>query len=612
MRIVHVTRQFHPARGGLETVVENLAKHQAAGGHAVQVVTLNSLFGIRGKLRPSEQLGQVEITRIPFFGSQRYPIAPGVLKHISNADIVHVHAIDFFFDFLALTKPIHRKKLVVSTHGGFFHTGFASALKKIYFALVTRASIGSYAFVAASSEQDLQLFSSIRRRGIEAVLNGVDCDKFANLDRRDGCKQLTYFGRLASNKNLHALFPFLRALRAQDPDWRLVIAGRPMEITIGQLRDEARSAGLDRHVALMDSPSDDALREAIRSSSIFVSPSRYEGFGIAAIEAMSAGLLPVLSDISAHRETVATTGMGVLTDFARPEQAAQATLAAWRGWRGRGCDQGLIDQRLAVYSWKAVARRFDEIYSRVIGESERRIVSTRVQVTNVEATVRLIDKCVAERHPLRVSFVNANLANEAANDPKVAAALEEFHLLNDGLGLDLASLMLFGRFFPANLNGTDFMPTYLDRSNRKLRVYLLGAAERVVAEAAGVYRRRWPQHEIVGFNNGFFTPEQASSVVERVRAARPDIVLVAMGNPRQELWLADHVPDVCPVGVAVGSLFNFQTGQVPRAPAVVRKARLEWIYRLLIEPKRLWRRYTVGNALFLSRVARQYVRGERA
>jgi alpha-1,3-mannosyltransferase len=612
VRIVHVTRQFHPARGGLETVVESLAKHQAASGHDVQVVTLNRQFGTGVKLPASEWLGPVKVVRIPYWGSQRYPVAPTVLTHIADADVVHVHAIDFFFDFLALTQSFHRRTLIVSTHGGFFHTDFASRLKKIYFALVTRASIGGYAFVAASSNQDFELFSRIRRRGIETVLNGVDCEKFANLGPGEGCKQLIYFGRFAPNKNLFALFPFLRALRAKEPGWRLVLAGRPLGVTSEQLREEARRCGVEDCLALMESPSDEALREAVRASSVFVSPSRYEGFGIAAIEAMSGGLLPILSDISAHRETVATTGLGVLTDFSRPEEAACATLAAWRQWQGRECNQAALEERLAGYSWKGAARRFDEIYRRVRGQNERRIVATRVQVTSAETTIGVIDDCIADRSPLRISFVNANLANEAAADPNVAEALEGFHLLNDGIGLDLASFMLFGRFFPANLNGTDFTPAYLDRSRHKLRLYLLGAAEQVVAEAAEIYRRRWPRHQVVGFHNGFFAPEEARALADRVRAARPDIVLVAMGNPLQEFWLAENIPRVCPVGMAVGSLFNFQTGKVPRAPPVVQKARLEWFYRLLIEPRRLWRRYTVGNALFLSRVALQYMRGERA
>ncbi len=609
MNIVHVTRQFYPARGGLEGVVENLATQQAAAGHHVRVVTLNRIFGSDKTLAVSERRRGYEIVRIPYFGSQRYPLAPGVLGKIRDADLVHVHAIDFFVDFLALTKPLHKKPLVVSTHGGFFHTGFASRLKRVYFRAVTRRSLRPYGFVAASSEQDRRTFSLIRPRGIEAVGAGVDCQKFADAAGAAGLKKIIYFGRLAPNKNLTALFPFLTALRARDPAWKLMIAGRPMSDDIARLGEEAARAGLAGHVKLLESPSDEILREAIGGCSVFVSPSHYEGFGVAAIEAASAGLLTVLSDIPAHRDTVGATGLGLLVDFGRPEAAVETMLAARGAPRP---DRKEIARRLAPYSWSRVAERFDDIYGRVVGRTERRILGSRVQVSDVEATTARIDDCVVRRKPLRVAFVNANLANEAANDTAVAEALQGFHLLNDGIGLDLASLMLFGRFFPANLNGTDFTPAYLDRTRLRLRLFLLGSDARVVAKAAELYAERWPRHEIVGFHSGYFDDAEPADLAERVRSARADVVLAAMGNPRQELWLARHVPEVCPVGIAVGALFNFQTGEIRRAPEWFRKMRIEWVYRLLSEPRRLWRRYTVGNAMFLSRVALQVVRGERA
>ena len=115
MRIVHVVRQFYPAIGGFESVVYELAATQVAGGHSVRVVTLDRLFKTEtpGKLSARDAVSGIEIVRIPYVGSTRYPIAPSVLKHIRDADIVHVHAIDFFYDFLAWTKPLHRRKLVV-------------------------------------------------------------------------------------------------------------------------------------------------------------------------------------------------------------------------------------------------------------------------------------------------------------------------------------------------------------------------------------------------------------------------------------------------------------------------------------------------------------------
>ena len=98
----------------------------------------------------------------------------------------------------------------------------------------------------------------------------------------------------------------------------------------------------------------------------------------------------------------------------------------------------------------------------------------------------------------------------------------------------------------------------------------------------------------------------------KILASRADVLLVAMGNPRQEFWLADHLPSTgCRLGIGVGGLFDFLSGDVARAPVWVRAARLEWCYRLMREPRRLWRRYILGNPIFLMRVLGQWWSGAR-
>ena len=166
MNIVHVVRQFHPAVGGIESVVQELASAQVSAGHRVRVITLNRLFKTMqdGVLPARDEIGGAEIVRVPFFGSPRYPLAFSAINFIRDADIVHVHAIDFFFDYLAWSKPLHRKKLVVSTHGGYFHTQYAARLKRLYFFTITRLSLAWYNGVAAVSVADHDLFGRILKR----------------------------------------------------------------------------------------------------------------------------------------------------------------------------------------------------------------------------------------------------------------------------------------------------------------------------------------------------------------------------------------------------------------------------------------------------------------
>ncbi len=227
---------------------------------------------------------------------------------------------------------------------------------------------------------------------------------------------------------------------------------------------------------------------------------------------------------------------------------------------------------------------------------------------DLDAAVAELERARDAHLPLRIAFLNAHLANCAAGSAEVKDALAGFFILNDGLGIDLASRLLFGRAFPVNMNGTDFIPALLDRLRPGVRLYLLGGSRDVIERAAAFYRRRWPDHLLVGQHHGFFSNDEGALVASIIEAGRPDLLLVGMGCPRQELWLRTHVPAACRIGIGVGALFDFQTGRVRRAPAIVRRLRMEWLFRLLIEPRRLYRRYLFGNAVFLARTLVQRLR----
>ncbi len=612
MRVVHVVRQFRPAIGGMENAVYHLVREQQKLGVDVRVVTLDRIFHTDRVLQASEMIDGIEITRIPYRGSMRYPIAPSVIRHVLDADIVHVHGIDFFFDYLALTTLYHRRRLVVSTHGGFFHTKTYRRLKEIFFQIVTRRSLRRYALTAASSFPDAALFESLRSDGLRVFGNGVDVDKFSNIRRCGLPKQLIYFGRLAPNKNIKTLVHLLAAMRRADSAWRLVIAGRVMGTSPSSIMQVATELDVAEAVTVQDAPSDAMLRDLIQASSVFCSPSLYEGFGIACIEAMSAGLIVALSDIPAHRATIEATSLGFLVPFDEPEAAARAILAAYER-QSSSADPVTFPEHLKhAYSWTGIARATCDAYKDILGQENRLILRSRVRVMTRATALHEICRACATGMPLRVAFLNAHLAIQAAQQSQVAAALDDFVLLNDGVGVDLASRALFRRRFPDNLNGTDFTPDLLDRLGAGCRIFLLGATADVIAKAALYYEARWPQHHVVGFQSGFFSDAESHDLAETIRASRADLVLVGMGCPRQENWLAQYIPGVCPVGIAVGALFDFQTGTVRRAPRSWRQLRLEWVYRLLQEPRRLGNRYVLGNATFVFLVARQWLSGVRA
>lgn len=209
---------------------------------------------------------------------------------------------------------------------------------------------------------------------------------------------------------------------------------------------------------------------------------------------------------------------------------------------------------------------------------------------------------IERRDAATLYFVNAHTLNLAWGDADYRAIVARGDMvLNDGLGLDLYS-RLAGSPFGENFNGTDLLPRLFAASDprRPLRVFLYGAVPGRADVAAHNILRDHPGVEVAGTIDGF----QREGVIERINAASPDVLLVGMGNPLQERWIDRH-RDELDVGVAagIGALIDFLSGAITRAPAWIRDLQLEWAYRLGLEPRRLFRRYVIGNPLFLARTA---------
>jgi alpha-1,3-mannosyltransferase len=368
VRITHVVRQFPPSVGGLEEAVLQLCSTLQRRGAEVDVVTLDRIAQDSARPLPAlDDVAGLRVRRIPFRGSWRYPVAPGVLAHIRNADVVHVHGIDFFFDFLAATVPLHRKPLVASTHGGFFHTTFAHRLKQLYFQTATRASARAYRAILASSEADLALFGPVVPADrLRLAVNGVDVGKWSDLASPSLQRHLLFIGRFSSNKTLPALLPWLRALRRLHPTWRLTVAGQPGDVTADDLRGLAERLDVADALTVIEKPSDDAIATAIRSASYVVSPSRHEGFGISIVEGMAAGLVPVLSRIPPFLRFVGEARTGLTIDFEDPEAAIavehlHASLAA-RPDRARAC----VMAAARPYAWDGATDVVQRCYGEIV------------------------------------------------------------------------------------------------------------------------------------------------------------------------------------------------------------------------------------------------------
>lgn len=226
---------------------------------------------------------------------------------------------------------------------------------------------------------------------------------------------------------------------------------------------------------------------------------------------------------------------------------------------------------------------------------------------SMDEALSIIRGVIKENSKECVSFINADCLNISSRDEEYRSILmSQSIVLPDGAGISLAC-RLIGERLKANLNGTDLLPELCDVAKAEdFSMYLLGAAPGVAARMRENLMQAYPGLRIVGEHHGFFDHvKDSAAVIEKINAASPNIVLVAFGAPMQEKWIHKHRNQIdSNILVGVGGLFDFYSGDKKRAPMWMRNSGIEWIYRLYLEPGRLWRRYIIGNPMFMLRILR--------
>lgn len=222
----------------------------------------------------------------------------------------------------------------------------------------------------------------------------------------------------------------------------------------------------------------------------------------------------------------------------------------------------------------------------------------KMRMTDVLATC---DESIRTRRPLLIGVVNVAKLVRARCDPQLRQSLEEATFtVADGAPVVWLS-HLCGCPLPERVAGIDIMNALLALADRqRYGVYFLGARQDVVEQVVRHVRRAYPGVRMAGYRNGYFSSEEEPAVVEAIRASRADILLVAVPTPRKENFLHRWRTEMdVPVCHGVGGSFNVVAGITKRTPGWVQKAGLEWFYRVLQEPRRMWKRYLVTNTAFV-------------
>jgi N-acetylglucosaminyldiphosphoundecaprenol N-acetyl-beta-D-mannosaminyltransferase len=234
----------------------------------------------------------------------------------------------------------------------------------------------------------------------------------------------------------------------------------------------------------------------------------------------------------------------------------------------------------------------------------KEILGYPMLAARMDEVVQLCRTAIAEHRPVQIGVLNAAKVVNAGRDEGLHAAMLSCDvILADGQSVVWASRLL-RRPLPERVAGIDLFLRLLELADaQQLSVYLLGATAEVVARVAEVMATTYPGARLVGYRDGYFTDEAA--VAADIAAARPDMLFLGMTSPKKEKFLERYQPLMkVPVTHGVGGSFDILAGVTKRAPERWQRAGMEWAYRLVQEPRRMWKRYLRTNVLFSIMVAR--------
>ena len=243
-----------------------------------------------------------------------------------------------------------------------------------------------------------------------------------------------------------------------------------------------------------------------------------------------------------------------------------------------------------------------------IGENKRiEILGVKVDVLNVQETIDLVNKYIKSKTPLHLMGVNADKINEAQNNPKLMEIINKCGVINaDGASIILASQYL-NTPLPERVAGIDLMQDLVNLSEKNnYSIYLLGAKEEVVQKTKDVLMEKYPKLNICGVKNGYFTDDEWYNIADDIKKVNPDIVFVGITSPKKE-YLIEFLQNqgISAVMMGVGGSFDVISGFIKRAPKWMQKCNLEWLFRVIQEPKRLFKRYFVGNIVFIKAIKKE-------
>lgn len=477
--------------------------------------------------------------------------------------------------------------------------------------------------ISRSTARDLETFWRVSAEKVRVVCNGLPLPARSNpkhdWPERNGLERgryLLYISRIESpGKNHLALIRAFELLPEELASRvRLVCAGADWHGAEAVHAAAARSPRGDRIFFPGFLPAED-LEDAYRNAAIYVFPSLFEGFGLSLIEAMHYGIPCCCSCNSSLGEI--GEGAALLFDPEKPEEIAAALVELLESGETRRRLVAAGEERARQYSWARHAEAIADWYrERADACSNAVLLGIPVARVDTERTLRRIAALARDRAAGRCRILitlNVDFVTNALDvwfhrgTPGLLPVLRGADFVcADGMPLVLLARLL-GCPLPERVAGADLVPMIAERAAEEgLTLYFLGGAPDKTNRAKEILLERFPTLRIVGIDTPFVSSEDSeesrradAEICRRVNVVRPDLLLVAFGNPKQELWLARNAAQLeAGAAIGIGGSFNFLCGAVRRAPRWMQRSGLEWIYRIMQEPGRLWKRYGLGLLKF--------------
>ena len=368
MRILQATNHFWPCTGGVERSVEDLSINLKNRGHDVSVLCLNMCGKEKNLLPETEKYHGIEIKRLKFFDLKYYKVATNIMGAVKeiNPDVIHVHGLGFLTDFILRNRHKHEIPIIVSTHGGIFHTKKLYSIKKIYFNNIVKSHLKNADRIIAVSENDKKLFSTIANEdNLEIIENAVNLKKFEMRERKPVKNSFVFVGRLSNNKRIDLLIEAFSKLK--NKDFRIKIVGKDFDNLKGVLEKKAEEHGLSNKIKFTGEISEEKLIQIFKDTEFFISASEYEGFGISAIEAMASGLIPVLNSIPSFRTFVTSGNNGFIINFSdKKNTVLQIEKLLILSAKEKQKLSKNASESSKNYSWRTQIKKFEKIYAEVI------------------------------------------------------------------------------------------------------------------------------------------------------------------------------------------------------------------------------------------------------